>query len=159
LVGDDGDFYMATTATDTNRIAETALPWQAIATVFNQSKARVVVFLDACHSGAATTGQLATNDEATASLLAGIPSGLVVLSAAKGRQFSEESTSAGGGLFTNAAADVIARERESFDLDANGAIEVSELYAGIKVLVMQRTEGRQTPWLARNQMVGDFSLY
>jgi uncharacterized caspase-like protein len=83
----------------------------------------------------------------------------VVLSASKGRQFSEESPVAGGGLFTNAVADVVARRRDVHDLDGNGVIEVSELYAGVKRLVIEQSRGRQTPWLARNQMVGDFALF
>jgi hypothetical protein len=56
-------------------------------------------------------------------------------------------------------ADVIARKRGSFDTNGNGVIEVSELYAGVKRQVVRQTEGRQTPWLARNQMVGDFAFF
>lgn len=65
----------------------------------------------------------------------------------------------GGGLFTNAVADVIARNRQVHDLDGNGSIEASELYVGVKRLVTDRTEGRQVPWFARKEMVGDFSVF
>lgn len=159
LRGPDGRFYMATGETRTDQVVETALAWEELAAILRRARSRVVVFLDACHSGTAGTGLLATNDNAAADVLASLPSGLVVLSASKGRQFSEEAPAAGGGVFTNAVADVIARERDSHDLDGNGAIEVSELYAGIKRLVIEQTSGRQTPWLARNQMVGDFALF
>lgn len=159
ITGDDGRYYLATTTTDAGRIAETALPWDAVSAILARSAARVLVFLDACHSGVAGTGMEATNDDAAADMLAAIPSGLVILSASKGRQFSEENPAAGGGVFTNAVADVIARQRPAHDANGNGAIEVSELYAGVKRLVMERTDGRQTPWLVRNQMVGDFALF
>lgn len=159
VTGDDGRYYLATTGTDAGRIAETALPWDAVSGLLARSQARVLVFLDACHSGIAGTEMTATNDDAAAGMLAGVPSGLVVLSASKGRQFSEENAGAGGGVFTNAVADVVARQRSVHDANGNGAIEVSELYAGVKRLVMERTDGRQTPWLARNRMVGDFALF
>lgn len=159
LTGPDGRFYMATGGTDLGAIETTALSWDALAAVLVKAKGRVVVFLDACHSGVAGTGLLATNDQAADGMLKGIPSGLVVFSASKGREFSEEAATVGGGVFTNAVADVIARDRARYDLDGNGAIEVSELYAGVKRQVSERTEGRQVPWLARNEMVGDFALF
>lgn len=159
LTGPDGRFYMATSNTDPSAVADTAMSWDALAAVLVKAKGRVVVFLDACHSGVAGTGLLATNDQAVDGMMQGIPSGLVVFSASKGREFSEEAASLGGGVFTNAVADVIARDRDRHDLDGNGAIEVSELYAGVKRQVSERTEGRQVPWLARNEMVGDFALF
>ena len=159
LTGTDGRFYMATGGTDLGAIDKTALSWDALAAVLVKAKGRVVVFLDACHSGVAGTGLLATNDQAADGMLQGIPSGLVVFSASKGREFSEEAANLGGGVFTNAVADVIARDRARYDLDGNGAIEVSELYAGVKRQVSEHTEGRQVPWLARNEMVGDFALF
>ncbi len=159
LTAPDGRFFMATSATEPQAIERTALAWDDLAAVLVTSKARVVVFLDACHSGAAGTGLFATNDDAAEGLLDRVPSGLLVFSAAKGRQLSEEMVQVGGGVFTNAVADVIARERGVFDLDRNGAIEASELYAGVKRRVSELTEGRQVPWLARNELVGDFALF
>ena len=52
-----------------------------------------------------------------------------------------------------------AGNRAAYDLNKNGAIEVSELYAGVKRQVVDQTKSRQTPWLARNQMIGDFALF
>lgn len=159
LAGQDGRFYMATAGTVLSDLAGTALSWEALAAILVESQARVVVFLDACHSGIAGTGLSASNDDAAAGMLDTIPSGLLVFSASKGRQFSEEMASAGGGVFTNAVADVIARNRGAYDLDGNGVVEVSELYAGVKRRVSEITQGRQVPWLARNEMIGDFSLF
>ena len=159
LTGPDGRFYMALQETDPQSIGETALAWDDLAAIFADARARVVVFLDACHSGAAGTGFLATSDAAAGGVLKAMPPGLLVFSASKGRQLSEEAAASGGGVFTNAVADVIARSRADFDLDGNGAIEVSELYAGVKLRVSNMTEGRQVPWLARNELVGDFALF
>lgn len=159
VTGPDGRFYIATTNTVAHDIAGTALAWDRITALLSKAEARVIVFLDACHSGAAGTGMFATNDDAVGDVLQGVPSGLLVFSASKGRQFSEESSSTGGGVFTNAVADVIARKRAEFDLDRNGAIEISELYLGVKRQVANATEGRQVPWLARNELVGDFAIF
>jgi hypothetical protein len=159
LTGPDGRFYMATGTTDPAALETTALAWDDLADALKQARARVVVFLDACHSGTAGTGLFATNDDAAGGLLDRVPSGLLVFSAAKGRQLSEEVAQLGGGVFSNAVADVIARQRESYDLDGNGAIEASELYAGVKRRVSELTNGRQVPWLARNELVGDFALF
>ena len=84
---------------------------------------------------------------------------MVVLSASKGRQFSEENGTAAGGLFTSAFDRIITSERKAFDVDGNGAISISELYRGLKATVVRESRGRQTPWLSRNLIVGDFDLF
>ena len=154
-----GKFYLATSATSAGDVAGTSLSWDRLAAVLARSKSRVIVFLDACHSGTAGTSLFATNDDAAGDVLARVPAGLLVFSASKGRQFSEESPGAGGGLFTTAVAQVIAGDRATFDLDGNGAIEISELYVGVKQRVSQLSQGRQVPWLARNELVGDFAIF
>ncbi len=159
LTAPDGRFYMATSGTDLEALATTALAWDDLVAILREARARVVVFLDACHSGAAGTGLFATNDAAAKGLLDQVPSGLLVFSASKGRQLSEEAESRGGGIFSNAVADVIARDRDAGDLNANGAIEASELYTGVKHRVSTLTQGRQVPWLARNDLIGDFALF
>lgn len=159
LTAPSGGFYMSTSVTDIGDIAGTSVAWSEVAAILATAKARVLVFLDACHSGTAGTDYFASNDDAAAGVLARIPSGLVVFSASKGRQLSQETPDAGGGVFTNAVADVIARKRATFDTNRNGAIEISELYAGVKLKVVGQTGGRQTPWLSRNEMVGDFALF
>lgn len=65
---------------------------------------------------------------------------------------------------------VIANKRQLYDLNKNGRIEISELYFGIKRQVVQLVDwiskeypedknGPQTPWLARDQMVGAFTPF
>ena len=83
-----------------------------------------------------------------------MPSDIVIFSAAKGRELSEESPSSGGGVFTDALVKAMASK--STDLNDDGAIEASELCTGVKGAVMKATDGRQTPWFARNDMIGDF---
>ncbi len=155
----DGTYYLATADTKIADIAGSALPWSDVAAELANQKSRIAVFLDTCHSGAAETDTFSTNDSVAASLLEKVPSGIVVFSAAKGRELSEEAPSAGGGIFTTALVNVIGADRKRFDTNGDGAIEISELYRGVKSAVVADTDGRQTPWIARNQMVGDFALF
>ena len=131
---------------------------------------RIAVFLDTCHSGLAGQGLFTSNDEAVESVLQSVPSGVVVFSAAKGRELSQESAEAGGGFFTRALATVIRDDRDRFDTNGNGALELSELFRGVKGQVLQRVSATakakedgsvvpQTPYMARNRMVGDFALF
>jgi hypothetical protein len=159
LQGADGKFYIATSATRADDVEATSLAWDELAAVLSRTKGRLIVLLDACHAGAAGTGLFATNDDAVTGLQRSIPAGLVVLSASKGRELSRESARSSGGIFTTVLTDVMGDGRAGADLNGNGTLEVSELFRAVKVGVSRESGGLQTPWLARNQMIGEFSLF
>lgn len=152
----DGKFYLITHATKKSSPETTALAWDEIAQAFDGVKARVIIFLDACRSGA--TGQSATNDQAT-SLLTQRSNAITVIAASKGRQNSQEEVNLGGGLFTNAILQAVINDRAKTDSNGNGVIELSELYGSVKGQVSVKTDGEQTPWIARNRMVGQVPLF
>lgn len=171
---DAGAFFLTTHDTRISDIPRTAVRWKEVASILRRAKARVLFLLDACHAGAAGTSFFATNDDAAGAVLADVPANIVIFAASKGREFSYESLDGNGGVFSQAFADVVSRERNDFDLNQNGAIEISELFVGVKRKVV--VDGRpvreksstesgskivdtQTPWIARNQMVGDFALF
>ena len=62
-------------------------------------------------------------------------------------------------MFTNALISVIAKERTRHDRDGSGLIDLSELYLAVKAQVMDATKGAQTPWLARNGLAGEMSVF
>jgi uncharacterized caspase-like protein len=148
-----GRFYLATRSTHLAELTRTSIAWDDIAAAFKGTKARVFVFLDACQSGAAGGS---ANDDAVASLLRGDTS-MTVIAAAKGRQFSFESD--GAGRFTTALVRAITTNRSTTDTINNGVIELAELYAVLKPEVVSATGGEQTPWIARNLMVGETPLF
>ena len=153
-LADDGLYFMATSKTDNDRLAGTAIDWQATAQLLGTAKARVIAVIDACHSG--QTGLVTpTNDGAVTSLANATTAPMVVLAASKGRQISEEMPNGGGGVFTQSLARLIARDRDSADLDRDGTLSVSELYRSLKTAVETQTRGRQTPWLVRRNLAGD----
>jgi hypothetical protein len=82
-----------------------------------------------------------------------------VLAASKGRQLSNEKADGGGGEFTNALVAALTNERATADRDRSGLIDLGELYYAVKGRVAAETKGTQTPWLARNGLVGEMSMF
>jgi hypothetical protein len=92
---------------------------------------------------------------------------MVVVAASKGRQLSNEVAS--GGLFTTELAAAITSKRKAADVDGNGVIDLGELYRAVKVPVANQAHQftvrynnakyEQTPWLARNALVGEMTLF
>ncbi len=150
---------LATNRTRVSDLDTTSVSWQSLSELLGESKGRVVVVLDACHSGAAGRDAFSTNDDIVSALFTKSGAPLIVLAASKGRQFSEEAANGGGGRFTNAIVAALTLERSKYDRDRSGLIDVDELYAGVKTRVETETHGQQTPWLVRNRLVGEISLF
>ncbi|MBR0820319.1 caspase family protein [Bradyrhizobium liaoningense] len=151
-----GTFYLAASRTNLSDPAEESLSWKELSSALVGIRARVVVFIDACHSGAIS--EFVSNDASVdAFLQADVP--LTIVAASKGRQFSKEGTDYGGGVFTSALTRLITDGARSTDLNSNGVVELSELYGALKRDVSSKTNGEQTPWIARNQMVGEIPLF
>lgn len=157
--GKDDQFYLATHEIDPRDLEGTGLAWVRIADVLKQSKARMIIVIDACHSGGAGADAFAANDDAVKALVSNIEVPMLVFAASKGRQQAYEHPDVGGGYFTRALADVLTTERQKHDTNGNGAIEISELYVGAKAKVVAQTHGQQTPWLARFDLIGDFAVF
>jgi hypothetical protein len=150
---------LATSVTRVSNLVATSVRWSALAELLNSSKGTVLVVLDACHSGNAGKEALATNDDVVSALFTKSGAPLIVLAASKGRQSSEEAANGGGGRFTNAIVSALTDNRAKYDRDRSGLLDLDELYAGVKARVETESNGRQTPWLARNRLVGEISLF
>lgn len=159
LKGDDDRYYLTPSGFGSGNVKGTGLAWTRVAAILGRAKSRVVVILDSCHSGLSGSEGLGTNDDAVTSLLSGAHAPMLVLAASKGRQLSYEDPKWGGGVFTHALVEALQRDWKGTDVDGNGAIEVSELYRALKSTVARETEGQQTPWLARQDLIGDFALF
>lgn len=154
-----GDFFFGTTQTDMSDIPGTALAWSDLSRLLAQKSIRATVFLDACHSASAGLTRFATNDGAVEGLRNALPDGLTVVSAAKGRQYSLEDAAVGGGYFTAALVSVLTDERAAADLNRNGVLETVELYRAVKTKVVSALGSAQTPFISRNQAVGETALF
>jgi hypothetical protein len=158
LRGLEGIFYFGTSETHLQTLDETALSFEALAEAISQSPARLTIIVDACHSGAVGLGAFATGDD-IAGGLADLPSNVTILAASKGRELSHEAPRFGGGVFTYALLDVIRDNRATHDRNRNGRIEASELYSGVKSIVVQELPGRQTPWMIQSRLVGEYAVF
>lgn len=155
--GEDGRFYLATRSTRLDNLSASGLSWQGLAEGLASLDTRTFIFLDACHSG--SVGD-ATNDGAADALLSAADGSITVIAASKGRQYSLESPSVGGGYFTSAFASIIKRRNDpAVDRDSSGTLDLDELYLALKRQVVEATDGRQTPWIARAQVVGKTPLF
>jgi hypothetical protein len=159
-------FRLVTSGSRLDDLGGTSLASADLGALVARSKARVILLLDACQSGMAGSEFRASNDAIAGQLLTQSGAPVLVLAAAKGREFSIEDEA--GGVFTSALIEIIGRERARYDRDRNGLLEAGEIYYGIKSLVTERSRrisakssklAPHTPWLERNAMVGDFSLF
>lgn len=85
-------------------MAKTALAWREITerlTQLSQKSKRVIVFLDACHSGSA-----ATNEELVKAILSA-NAGVLVFASSRGSEVSLENAEWGHGAFTKALIEAI----------------------------------------------------
>ena len=153
-----GELYLLLHRSDLDRLETTALRWSDIEERVSRSAARVLVLLDACHAGFATTAVAVHQDAAINRLATWSGPPIVILAASKGREKSIE-IAGNGGYFTTTFARILTEDRKRFDLNGNGFLEISELYAGLKQEVVRISGGQQTPWIGRHGMIGDFTLF
>jgi hypothetical protein len=158
-------------------LRESAIGWRDINARLASAKGRVLVLLDACHSGSLTQDVIAPNDALANALATEGRAGAVVFAAAKGRQASLEPGNTRGlvldatkvalvtptgapqerhGFFTGALLRSL-RDRAT-DTDGDGAIQLGELIDAVTTRVTLVSGGAQTPWVAHRDLFGDFKV-
>jgi WD40 repeat protein/uncharacterized caspase-like protein len=160
---------------------EHGIGWDRIRAALGRARGRVVVLLDACHSGHVSTELIAPNEALAQELSAAGRSGVLVFAAARGSQLSYEvpvgratlgssrglelawegkpaamknAPVGGHGLFTSALLEALSGQAP--DADHSSAVEASELIDYVTERVREASNGQQTPWVARREMFGDF---
>ena len=69
---------------------------------------------------------------------------------------SARQSGGGHGLFTGSLLEALAGGAP--DRDRSGAVEVGELIDFVTERVRAASNGKQTPWVARREMFGDFVM-
>jgi WD40 repeat protein len=156
-----GTFYFLTSTV--NSIEEPqngGLSWSRLHTYLSKIKGRVILFLDACHSGSIVTETVVPNDKLAQEFFSGKRGGVMVFSASKGRQYSLESPDIGNGagVFTYALLQGLGEKSNEVDLNGNGVVEFLELVDYVSNYVDGVTKGQQTPWLSRKELFGDLPV-
>ncbi|MEE4262198.1 MAG: caspase family protein, partial [Desulfobacteraceae bacterium] len=156
-----GTFYFLTSTV--NSIDEPqygGLSWSLLNTYLSKIKGRVILLLDACHSGSIVTETVVPNDNLAQEFFSGKRGGIMVFSASKGRQYSLESPDIGNGagIFTYALLQGLGEKSNEVDLNRNGVVEFMELVDYVSNYVDEATKGEQTPWLSRKELFGDLPV-
>jgi uncharacterized caspase-like protein/uncharacterized protein YecT (DUF1311 family) len=155
-VVENGNLFLLSFDTDYGDLEKTALNWADIEAAFAASKARIVVFLDACQSGAAALGSGGQHEAAIDRLKSWNGPPILIFAASKGSQSAAETAAAGGGLFTAALVETL-RDRAEAGPSAP-LLTLNELYASAKRKVIAENPS-QIPWFGRRGLFGNFILF
>jgi hypothetical protein len=156
--------YLVPNDADPNDLYSTALPMDEFQTIFDRIEAdRVVVFLDACYSGAAGGRTFASQrtragrvDEVFLDRLTR-SKGRAIVTASRSSEVSLEVPELGHGLFTHFLVQGL---RGAADLDRDGIISLQELYQYLEQQVTQKSRsigGNQHP-VMKGELEGQLPL-
>jgi len=159
LRGKDGSLRLALTDTNLYEVDATSLDFAAVQGVLAKARARVLLLLDVTHASLAKRTEIATNDDVAGMMTAAAGTQMVVLSATRGKQYSELTTTLSGGRLSVAIRDILVKDRSVADTDGNGNISVHELFRAARATVAHGSGGLQTPWIARGGLAGDFDIF
>jgi uncharacterized caspase-like protein len=153
-----GVFYFLPVDTDLDKLKRTGLSQADITSTVAGIAGKVIVFMDACHSGSLMgkmqrRGVVVVN--AVVNELASAENGAVVFSSATGRQYALENVEWGNGAFTRGVVEGI---RGKADYSASGRITVNMLDLYISERVKELTRGQQTPTTVKPPNVPDFTV-
>jgi WD40 repeat protein len=153
-------FYFLTSEGTFDYPKQGGIDWSTLTSHISEVKGRVIMFIDACHSGGIVTETVVPNDELAQEFFSGKRGGVMVFSASKGRQYSYESPDigTGAGIFTYAITQGLGPKSKITDTNGNGFVEFMELVDFVTKYVKNETQGLQTPWLSRRELFGDLSV-
>ncbi len=155
-------FWFLTREADVSKLRTTAISNDDLLDLVASIPGKKVLFVDACHSGAAmTVGLKATdttpdmnkfvNDFSTAG------SGVVVFAASTGTELAKEDEKWDRhGAFAKALIDAIGEGKASIDPSGRITTDMLDLYVEDRVKAM--TDGRQHPVMNRPVLVPDFPI-
>ena len=157
---ENGTFYFLTSDAMMGHPESGGISWDMLGEYLARIKGRVILLLDACHSGSLVRQTIVPNDELAGAFFSGKRNGIMVFSASKGRQYSFESSDIGSGygIFTYALIQGLTSKSNEADLNNNGYVEFLELVDYVSQYVDHETLGAQTPWLSRKELFGDLPI-
>jgi caspase domain-containing protein/Big-like domain-containing protein len=159
--------YLIPSDADPDDLFATALPMDDLQTIFGRIEAeRVVMFLDACYSGAAEAGgRTFASKKTRAGAVDDLfldrltrSKGRVIVTAAKANEVSMELPELGHGIFTYFLAEGL---RGAADQNRDGIVSLDELYAYLGEQVGRKSRavgGNQHPMLKGEQEGGGMPL-
>jgi WD40 repeat protein len=154
----NGMFYFLPVDSDLEKLKRTGISQSDIRSTVATLAGKVLVFMDACHSGSLMGKAKRRGILDIASVineLASAENGAVVFSSATGRQYAFENSEWGNGAFTKGLVEGIEGKA---NYGGSGRITVNMLDLYISERVKELTGGRQTPTTVKPPNVPDFPL-
>jgi WD40 repeat protein len=153
-----GAFYFLPVDSDLEKLKRTGISQADITSTLALIAGKVLVFMDACHSGnlmekVKRRGNL--DISSVINELASAENGAVVFSSATGRQYALENSEWGNGAFTKGLVEGI---RGKANYGGTGRITVNMLDLYVSERVKELTKGEQTPTTLKPPNVPDFPL-
>jgi WD40 repeat protein len=159
LNDNSGKYYFLPHNADPDKLLRTGVPQSEIRDALKVLPGKAVFFIDTCHSGNAlgTAKSRGLGDDISSVVndLASAENGVVVFSAATGRQSSLEDPAWGNGAFTKAVVEGLEGKA---DMQNSGRITIKELDYYVAERVKQLTDGRQSPVSISPNGVPDFPI-
>ena len=153
-----GGFYFLPVDADLQRLKRTGVSQFDITSTVAGIAGKVLVFMDACHSGNLMGKVKRRGLDVVSSVineLASAENGAVVFSSASGRQYALENKEWGNGAFTLGVVEGI---RGKADYSSTGRITLNMLDLYISERVKELTGGQQTPTTVKPPNVPDFPV-
>ncbi|SMD36239.1 Uncharacterized protein, contains caspase domain [Reichenbachiella faecimaris] len=153
-------FYILPYDGDPNRIRITGVDWLDFSDVLGNLPSKVLVFIDACHSGKLGTNLLASRGETdlleAIRTLATEENGVVIMAASTGKEYSYEKPEWGHGAFTLALLNGLKDGKA--DLNQDGIVNIREIDYFVAERVKELTHGKQHPTTQKPSVVAEFPL-
>jgi hypothetical protein len=144
-------YYYLPSGTARNNVTSRGMAWEDFSAEIARLRAgRVILLLDACHSGDVSSG---ASNEKVASSLAGQVG--VVFTSSSGNEYSYEDRAWGHGAFTRALLDGIGGKA---DFTGDGLVDWSELQLYVSTTVRGMTRGGQNPMVPRLEQFANFDF-
>ncbi|RYZ20451.1 MAG: caspase family protein, partial [Chitinophagaceae bacterium] len=154
----NGVFYMLPVAADVNRMRSTCLNFEELKQTVSSIAGKVVVFIDACHSGnvmGSSQRRGGTDINAIVNELSSTQNGAITFTSSTGKEFSLEDPSWKHGAFTMALLEGLSGKA---GIAGKGKITVKSLDAYISERVKEITRGQQHPTSVVPPNVPDFTI-
>jgi WD40 repeat protein len=156
----DGRLYLLPIDVDVEDLVSSAVPSDQVKNLLSTTPGRIVMMLDACHSGAVDGparrggGGGGLTDDLVRDLVSD-DYGLVVMCSSTGREFSLESAETAHGFFTLAVVEGLGGKA---DYDKVGVVTLNDLDRYVTNRVKELSKGRQHPVTTRPATLRSFPL-
>ncbi|MEO7923748.1 MAG: caspase family protein, partial [Chitinophagaceae bacterium] len=157
LNDNNGIFYMLPVGADIDRIRTTCLNFEELKQTVSNIAGKVVVFIDACHSGNVMGSTRKGNIDINAIVneLSSTENGAITFTSSTGKEFSLEDPKWGNGAFTKAVIEGLTGKAA---IPGKNKITIKSLDAYISERVKELTGGKQHPTSVTPPNVPDFPI-